>query len=146
MVGVVDLQEALRQAAIDNLDLVEISPGAVPPVCKILDFGKYKYDAKKRLHEAKKKQKVITIKEIKLRPNISPNDLEIKIRNIRKFLEDEDKVKVSLWFRGREIVHSSIGLGILQKVLDNITCTIESPPKFEGKQVIMVVAPSKNIK
>ena len=120
MVGVVKLAEALYAASQAHLDLVEISPQAEPPVCKIMDFGKYKYESKKRLQESRKKQKVVSIKEIKFRPNIGQGDFEIKVRNIKKFLEDGDKVRVSMWFRGREIVHNEIGKALFPHIISAV--------------------------
>lgn len=143
MVGVVSTSEALRMAENVGLDLVEVSPAASPPVCKILDYGKYKYEVQKKAHEARRKQKVITIKEIKLRPTIDKHDLEIKLRHIQEFIEDGDKVRISMRFRGREMDHVEIG----QKVLNNIqeqlkdTAKIEQAAKMEGKQIVLLVGP-----
>lgn len=143
MVGVVTVPEALRLAEAAGLDLVEISPQAEPPVCKIMDFGKYRYEMQKKANEARKKQKVITIKEIKLRPMIGAHDLEIKLRNMHQFLEEGDKVKITLRFRGRELSHQEIGMNLLKKVQEDLgeTVKIEQPPRFEGKQLVMMVAP-----
>ena len=143
MVGVVSAAEAMRMAEQAGLDLVEISPGASPPVCKILDFGKYRYEAQKKAHEARRKQKVIQIKEIKLRPTIDKHDLEIKMRHVMGFLEDGDKVRISLRFRGREMDHIELGEQVLQRVQDTLKdhCKIEQFPKREGKQIIMTVGP-----
>ena len=143
MVGVVSLREALDMATEVGLDLVEVSPNADPPVCKILDFGKYKYEVQKKKNEAKKKQKVIDIKEIKLRPNIDDNDYNIKMRNMRQFLTDGDKVKVTLRFRGREMAHQDLGVKVLDRVrtgLDDLA-KVEQFPKMEGRQMVMVMAP-----
>jgi len=143
MIGVVPIREALMRAHEAGLDLVEISPQAEPPVCKILDYGKFKYEQDKKANEAKKKQKVIEIKEIKLRPNIGDHDYEIKMKQAKKFLEEGDKVKFTLRFRGREMSHVEIGMATLNKVkrdLDGMV-RIEFEPKFEGRQVIMIVAP-----
>jgi translation initiation factor IF-3 len=143
MVGVVSLREGLDMAAEVGLDLVEVSPTADPPVCKILDFGKYKYEIQKKKNEARKKQKVIDIKEIKLRPNIDDNDYNIKMRNMRKFLEDGDKVKITLRFRGREMAHQDLGVKVLDRVragLDDLA-KVEQFPKMEGRQMVMVMAP-----
>ena len=126
-----------------GLDLVEVSPNADPPVCKILDFGKYKYEIQKKKNEARKKQKVIDIKEIKLRPNIEDNDYNIKMRNMRQFLTDGDKVKVTLRFRGREMAHQELGVRVLDRVrqgLDDLA-KVEQFPKMEGRQMVMVMAP-----
>lgn len=146
MVGVVDIKEALERANLAGLDLVEISPNAEPPVCKILDFGKFKYEAKKRQHEAKKKQKVVVLKEIKLKPNIGSGDFEVKVRKIKEFIADGDKVKISLWFKGREIVHNEIGMRLFTRIRENLgdLVQIEAEPKLEGKQIVMLVAPFKS--
>jgi translation initiation factor IF-3 len=143
MVGVVSLRDALIAAEDAGLDLVEVSPNADPPVCKILDYGKYKYEAQKKANEARKKQKIIEVKEIKLRPNIDEHDYEIKMKAMRRFLEEGDKVKVTMRFRGREMAHQDIGMAVLVKVreaLDDLG-KVEQMPKLEGKQMIMVLAP-----
>lgn len=128
-----------------GLDLVEISPNAKPPVCKVMDFGKYKYEQAKRESEAKKKQKIIEIKEIKFRPNTDTHDYEVKLRSIRKFLEEGNKVKVTLRFRGREMAHQQLGLQLLHRVREDIEDigAVESMPKLEGRQMMMMVNPSK---
>jgi len=143
MIGVVTLREGLVMAEEAGLDLVEVSPNAEPPVCKILDFGKFKYEAQKKKNEAKKKQKVIEVKEIKLRPNIDDNDYGVKMRNMRKFLEEGDKVKVTLRFRGRELAHQDLGMKVLEKVRDDLEDLgkVEQIPKMEGRQMVMVIAP-----
>lgn len=143
MLGVVGIQEAIRLAEQAGLDLVEISPTASPPVCKILDYGKYRYEAQKKAHEARKKQKVVQIKEIKLRPTIDKHDLEIKTRNVIGFLEEGDKVRITLRFRGREMDHTELGMRILERVQESLKdlCKIENPPRIEGKQITMTVAP-----
>ena len=126
-----------------GLDLVEVSPNADPPVCKILDYGKFKYEAQKKKAEARKKQKVIEVKEIKLRPGIDDNDYEVKMRSMRKFLEEGDKVKVTLRFRGREMAHQDLGMKVLDRVraeLDDLG-KVEQFPKMEGRQMVMVIAP-----
>ncbi len=145
MVGVVKLYEALAAAAQANLDLVEISPQAEPPVCKIMDFGKYKYESKKRIQESRKKQKVVSVKEIKFRPNIGQGDFEVKLRSIKKFIEAGDKVRISLWFRGREIVHSEIGMSLFEKITSSLEdiAKVELEPKMEGKQILMILVPKK---
>ena len=143
MVGVVSLREGLEMAAEVGLDLVEVSPNADPPVCKILDYGKYKYEAQKKKNEARKKQKVIEVKEIKLRPNIDDNDYGVKMRAMRRFLDEGDKVKVTLRFRGREMAHQDLGSKVLERVraeLDDLA-KIEQFPKMEGRQMVMVMAP-----
>ncbi len=126
-----------------GLDLVEVSPNADPPVCKILDFGKYKYEIQKKKNEARKKQKIIEIKEIKLRPNIDENDYNVKMRNMRKFLEEGDKVKVTMRFRGREMAHQDIGLKVLDRVREELDelGKVEQFPRVEGRQMVMVLAP-----
>ena len=147
MIGVVSIDEALRQAKDASLDLVEISPNAEPPVCKILDFSRYKYNAKKKLQEAKKKQKKTVLKEMKFKVNIGQGDLDIKLRKIREFLEEGDKVKISLWFKGREIMHREKGEELFKKIIANLEsiAKIDSEPKMEGKQVIMIVSPLSSV-
>ncbi len=147
MIGVVLIDEALRQAKDASLDLVEISPNAEPSVCKILDFSRYKYNAKKKLQEAKKKQKKTVLKEMKFKVNIGQGDLDIKLRKIREFLEEGDKVKISLWFKGREIMHREKGEELFKKIIANLEsiAKIDSEPKMEGKQVIMIVSPLSSV-
>jgi translation initiation factor IF-3 len=142
-VGVVPVAQALGRAEQAGLDLVEIAPLADPPVCKILDFGKYKYEEQKRKNEARKKQKVIEIKEIKMRPSIDNHDYQIKMRSVVKFLGEGDKVKVTLRFRGRELVHQELGMKVLERVRGDLTDLgkVEQFPKMEGRQMTMVVAP-----
>ena len=143
MVGVVSLREGLDMAAEVGLDLVEVSPNADPPVCKILDFGKFKYEAQKKKNEARKKQKVIEVKEVKLRPNIDDNDYDVKMRAMRKFLAEGDKVKITLRFRGREMAHQHLGMAVLDRVrteLDDLV-KVEQVPRMEGRQMVMIVAP-----
>jgi len=143
MAGVVSLREALEKAAEAGLDLVEIAPTASPPVCKILDYGKFKYEEQKKKNEARKKQKVIEIKEIKLRPTIDDNDYNIKMRAMQRFLQEGDKVKVTLRFRGRELAHQELGMAVLVRVRDDLdeVAKVEQMPKMEGRQMVMVVAP-----
>jgi len=143
MIGVVTLREGLLMAEEAGLDLVEVSPNADPPVCKILDFGKFKYEAQKKKNEARKKQKVIEVKEIKLRPNIDENDYGVKMRSMKKFLEEGDKVKVTMRFRGRELAHQDIGMKLLEQVRDDLEALgkVEQVPKMEGRQMVMVIAP-----
>ena len=147
MIGVVTLDEALRQAKELGLDLVEISPNAEPPVCKILDFSRYKYDAKKKLQETKKKQKKTVLKEMKFKVNIGQGDFDVKLRKIKEFLEEGDKVKISLWFKGREIIHREKGNELFAKIIAILesVAKIDSAPKMEGKQIIMVVSPIASI-
>ena len=142
-VGVVPIAQALGRAEQAGLDLVEIAPLAQPPVAKILDFGKFKYEEQKKKNEARKIQKVIEIKEIKMRPSIDNHDYQIKMRAVVKFLEEGDKVKVTLRFRGRELVHQEIGMRVLERVRDDLTelGKVEQFPKMEGRQMTMVVAP-----
>ncbi|MFV2033678.1 MAG: translation initiation factor IF-3 [Halocynthiibacter sp.] len=142
-VGVVSPAQGMAMADDAGLDLVEISPNAAPPVCKIMDFGKFKYEQQKRESEARKKQKIIEIKEVKFRPNTDIHDFEVKMRNVRKFLENGDKVKISLRFRGREMAHQDLGRKLLERVADDIEDIgkIENMPKMEGRQMIMMIGP-----
>ena len=143
--GVVSPAAAMEMAEDVGLDLVEISPGASPPVCKIMDFGRFKYEQQKKAAEAKKKQKIIEIKEVKFRPNIDTHDYDVKMRSVTKFLGEGDKVKVTLRFRGREMAHQERGRELLTKIAGEIEeiGKIESMPKMEGRQMIMVVAPQR---
>ncbi len=142
-VGVVSLDDALGRADDAGLDLVEVAPEAKPPVCKILDYGKFKYEAQKKANEARKKQKVIDVKEIKMRPNIDHHDYDVKMRAMNKFLGEGDKVKVTLRFRGREMAHQNLGLKVLERVRDDLESVskVEQFPKMEGRQMTMVIAP-----
>lgn len=146
MVGVTSVSEGLRAAQAAGLDLVEIVPNANPPVCKVLDYGKYRFAEQKKMHEQRKKQKVQQIKEIKIRPGIGAHDLEIKVKQIHKFLEEGDKVKLTLRFRGREMAHMELGMAVLNKVREQLgdKIKVEHEPKLEGRQVMMVVAPAKH--
>ncbi|MBI1954096.1 MAG: translation initiation factor IF-3 [Proteobacteria bacterium] len=143
MIGIVTRQEALKAALDAGLDLVEISPNADPPVCKILDYGKYKYEQQKKKHQAKKKQKVIEVKEIQLRPMINDNDLQVKCRAIQRFLSEGNKVKISMRFRGRELSHQDLGMEVLMRIKNDFEelAKIETFPKLEGKQMVMIMAP-----
>ena len=143
--GVVSIREAMAKAEDAELDLVEIAPQAQPPVCKIMDYGKYKYHEQKKQHEAKLKQKQIQVKEVKLRPRTDENDYQIKLRNMTRFLEEGDKVKVTLRFRGREMAHQEFGMAQLKRVEADLTelGTVEQFPKLEGRQMVMVLAPKK---
>ncbi|MBO7081270.1 MAG: translation initiation factor IF-3 [Neisseriaceae bacterium] len=143
--GIVSLQEALNMADEAEVDLVEIAPTAKPPVCKIMDFGKYKYEQAKKRDEARKKQKQIQIKEIKFRPGTDDGDYNIKVRNIRRFLTDGDKVKVTLRFRGREMAHQHLGAQLLKRVEEELIeeAQVEQFPKMEGRQMVMMLAPKK---
>ncbi len=145
MLGVVTVREALRLAEEASLDLVEISPAAKPPVCKIMDYGKYRYQQQKKAQEARKKQKIIELKEIKLRPGIDPHDLEIKMRSVHKFLAEGDKVKFTLRFRGREMAHQQLGMQLLVKIKEQLEgkAKVDHEPKSEGRQMIMVISPAK---
>lgn len=141
--GIVQLRDALRMATEQNLDLVEVAPTAKPPVCRIMDFGKFKYEQQKREKEVKKKQKVVTVKEVKLRPNIEDHDFEVKFKNAQRFLQDGDKVKVTIMFRGRELSHPELGRKVLDKMALQIKdiANIERGAKLEGKNMIMILAP-----
>ncbi|GAB4576431.1 MAG: translation initiation factor IF-3 [Rhodothalassiaceae bacterium] len=141
--GVVDIDMALKVAQQVGLDLVEISPNAEPPVCKVLDYGKYKFELQKKANAAKKKQKTQEIKEIKMRPGIDTHDYETKMKAVNRFLADGDKVKVTLRFRGREMAHQELGMDVLKRVQDDLAAIakVESYPKLEGRQMTMVIAP-----
>ncbi len=141
--GPTPIAEAIAKAQAAGLDLVEISPNAEPPVCKIMDFGRFKYQSQKKAAEARKKQKVVEIKEIKMRPNIDIHDYDVKMRAIRRFFEEGDKVKVTLRFRGREMAHQELGVKLLDRVRDetNEMAKVESDAKLEGRQMVMVLAP-----
>ena len=143
MQGVLTVREAMQRAFSVGLDLVEISPNADPPVCKILDFGKFKYEQQKKKNEAKKKQKVIEIKEIKVRPNIDENDYQVKMRAMKSFIDDGDKVKVTLRFRGREMAHQDIGVRVLERIRAEMDTTskVEQMPRMENRQMVMVLSP-----
>ncbi len=145
MVGVVPRQQGLDLADEVGLDLVEVSPNADPPVCKLLDYGKFKYEAQKKANEARKRQKTIEVKEIKMRPTIDNHDYLVKMRSIERFIGDGDKVKVTMRFRGREMVHQDLGMKVLDRVRDDLgdTAKIEQFPKVEGRQMTMVMAPAK---
>jgi translation initiation factor IF-3 len=142
-VGVVSTADALRRATDAGLDLMEVSPNADPPVCKILDYGRFRYEAQKKKNEARKKQKVIEVKEIKMRPNIDTHDYEVKMRSIHRFIEEGDKVKVTMRFRGREMVHQELGKQVLDRVREEMEekAKVEQFPKLEGRQMTMVMAP-----
>ncbi len=142
MAGVVPIESALEMATEVGLDLVEISPNAEPPVCKVLDYGKFKYETQKKKHEARKKQKVIDVKEIKMRPSIDEHDYQVKMRNARRFLGDGDKVKVTIRFRGREMAHQELGMKVLDRVRDELeeVAKVEQFPQVEGRMMTMVIA------
>jgi translation initiation factor IF-3 len=143
MLGVVSRSDALAKAVQAGLDLVEIAATADPPVCKILDFGKFKYEEQKKKNEARKKQKVIEVKEIKLRPGIDDHDYDVKMRNMAKFIDEGDKVKVTMRFRGRELAHQELGMNVLMRVRDDLdkVAKIEQHPRMEGRQMTMVMSP-----
>ena len=142
--GVVSIQEALDLSEQRGVDLVEVAPNANPPVCRLMDYGKYKYELKKQA--AAKKQKSQTVKEIKFRPNIGDHDLDVKINHIREFLEDDNKTKIRIFFRGREIVHPELGRKLAEKILERVADLggVDTPPKMEGKNLTMVIMPKKN--
>ncbi len=144
-VGVVTPDRALEMAEDAGLDLVEISPNASPPVCKIMDYGKFKYEQQKRESEARKKQKTIEVKEVKFRPNTDTHDYDVKMRNVTRFLEAGDKVKVTLRFRGREMAHQNLGRELLERVADDVEGLgkVENMPKMEGRQMVMMIGPAK---
>ncbi len=146
-VGVVSIRTALQMAEEAELDLVEIAPLAKPPVCRIMDYGKFKYQEAKKAHEAKLKQKQVQVKEIKLRPGTDENDYQIKLRNMTRFLEDGDKVKVTLRFRGREMAHQEFGMRQLERIKADLDALgqVEQMPKMEGRQMIMIIAPAKKV-
>ena len=143
MLGVMSPEDALVIAKKHHLDLVEVAPTAKPPVCRILEFGKYKYEQQKRESEARKKQKIIEVKEVKFRPNTDTHDYDVKMRNVYKFLENGDKVKVTLRFRGREMAHQNLGRELLERVAEDIRelGKIENMPKMEGRQMVMMIGP-----
>ncbi|PZX18335.1 translation initiation factor IF-3 [Palleronia aestuarii] len=144
-VGVVSPSRALQLAEEAGLDLVEISPNASPPVCKIMDFGKFKYEQQKRESEARKKQKTIEVKEVKFRPNTDTHDYDVKMRNVFKFLENGDKVKITLRFRGREMAHQNLGRDLLERVAEDTKelGKVENFPKMEGRQMVMMIGPTR---
>ncbi|MBL9029577.1 MAG: translation initiation factor IF-3 [Caedimonas sp.] len=143
MIGVVSAREGLEMAREAGLDLVEVSPHVDPPVCKILDYGKFKFETQKKKAAERKKQKVIEVKEIKMRPTIEQNDYQTKLRSVKRFIEEGDKVKVTMRFRGRELAHQEIGMGVLKRVIEDMgeDIKIELHPKLEGKQLIMILIP-----
>ncbi len=143
--GVMSIRAALQIAEDAGVDLVEIAPTASPPVCRVMDYGKFKYQEQKRAHEAKLKQKQVQVKEIKLRPGTDENDYQIKLRNMMRFLEEEDKVKVTLRFRGREMAHQEFGMRQLERIKADLDAVgqVEQMPKMEGRQMIMVIGPAR---
>ena len=146
--GIVSISEALEKAAELDIDLVEIAPQASPPVCRLMDYGKFKYAESKRQHEAKMKQKQVHVKEIKFRPGTDEGDYKIKLRNITRFIEDGDKAKITLRFRGREITHQELGMALLKRVEEDTKefAQVEQFPKMEGRQMVMVLSPQKKAK
>ncbi|GAA4335354.1 translation initiation factor IF-3 [Pigmentiphaga soli] len=143
--GIVKLAEAIRLSEQHDVDLVEIAPNAQPPVCRLMDYGKFKYQEQKRQHEAKLKQRIIQVKEVKFRPGTDEGDYQVKLRNLRRFLEEGDKAKVTLRFRGREMAHQELGMRVLERVRDDLLeiSAVEAMPKLEGRQMVMVLAPKK---
>jgi translation initiation factor IF-3 len=143
--GIVRLSEALRMAEAAEIDLVEIAPTASPPVCRLMDYGKFKYQEQKRLHDAKLKQKVIQVKELKLRPGTDEGDYQVKLKNLIRFLEDGDKAKITLRFRGREMAHQEFGMRQLDRIRNDVEAyaQVEAMPKMEGRQMIMILSPKK---
>jgi len=143
MVGVISKEEGIEIAFEAGLDLVEVSPNADPPVCKVLDYGKYKYEAQKKANEARKKQKVIDVKEIKMRPGIDEHDYQVKMRSVRRFLDEGDKVKMTIRFRGREMAHQELGMKVLDRIREDVDelAKVEQFPKSEGRLMTMVIAP-----
>ena len=142
MAGVMSVAEGVKLAEEAGLDLVEVSPNAKPPVCKVLDYGKYKYEQQKKASEARKKQKTVDVKEVKIRPGIEDHDYQVKMRNARKFLENGDKVKVTMRFRGREMAHQDIGFNLLKRMIEELADVgkVDLHPKMEGRQIIMVLS------
>jgi translation initiation factor IF-3 len=143
--GIMSVREALRMAEEKEVDLVEIAPTASPPVCRLVDYGKFKYQEQKRAHEAKLKQKVIQVKEVKFRPGTDDGDYHVKLRNLTKFLEEGDKAKITMRFRGREMAHQEFGIRLLERIKGDLDAVaqVEQFPKLEGRQMIMVLAPKK---
>ena len=141
--GVMQIKQAIQRARDEGLDLIEISPNANPPVCKIMDMGKYKYDLQKKANQAKKKQKIVSLKEIKLRPGTEIHDYNFKIKNAKKFITKGDKVKFTVKFKGREMQHTELGKELMQRIIEETKdiAKIESQPKFEGKQMVMIIQP-----
>jgi translation initiation factor IF-3 len=143
--GILTLQEALRQAGEAGMDLVEVAPNSSPPVCRVMDYGKFRYQQSKKLQVAKKHQATIQLKEIRLRPKTEEHDLQVKLRHIKRFLEESNKVKVTMMFRGREIAYTDIGRKIMERILNELgeNGVIDQHPKLEGRSMIMIVAPKK---
>jgi translation initiation factor IF-3 len=146
MLGVIPTDEAIRLSKAKGLDLVEVSPGAEPPVCKMLDYGRYKFEMQRKKTDNKKKQKVVQLKEIKVRPTIDKHDYEVKMRSMQKFIAAGDKVKVTLRFRGREIAHADLGMNLMHRIKEDMAeiAKPELEPKMDGKQIIMIIAPKNS--
>jgi translation initiation factor IF-3 len=146
-VGIVNIRSAMQMAEEADVDLVEIAPTASPPVCRLMDYGKFRYQEQKRQHDARAKQKIIQIKEVKVRPATDDGDYNIKVRNLKRFLEEGDKVKVTLRFRGREMAHQEFGMRQLERIKADLEAVgqVEQMPKMEGRQMIMIIAPSKKL-
>ena len=144
-IGIVSIREALHLAEESGVDLVEIAPQAEPPVCRIMDYGKFKYQEQKRAHEARQKQKIVQIKEVKFRPGTDEGDYQVKLRNLKRFIDEGDKAKVTLRFRGREMAHQEFGYRLLERVRDDLAemAVVEQMPKMEGRQMVMVLTPKK---
>ena len=145
--GITKTIDALRSAEQENVDLVEIAPNADPPVCRLMDYGKFKYQEQKRQAEARAKQKIIQVKEVKFRPGTDEGDYQVKLRNLKRFLDEGDKAKVTLRFRGREMAHQELGMRVLERVRDDLLdmAVVEAMPKLEGRQMVMVLAPKKKV-
>ena len=145
--GITKTVDALRSAEQENVDLVEIAPNADPPVCRLMDYGKFKYQEQKRQAEARAKQKIIQVKEVKFRPGTDEGDYQVKLRNLKRFLDEGDKAKVTLRFRGREMAHQELGMRVLERVRDDLLdmAVVEAMPKLEGRQMVMVLAPKKKV-
>ncbi|TAL83781.1 MAG: translation initiation factor IF-3 [Candidimonas sp.] len=143
--GIVKTVDAIRLSEQSEVDLVEIAPNAEPPVCRLMDYGKFKYQEQKRQQEARSKQKVIQVKEVKFRPGTDEGDYQVKLRNLRRFIDEGDKAKVTLRFRGREMAHQELGMRVLERVRDDLSevCLVEAMPKLEGRQMVMVLSPRK---
>ncbi|MBW0454313.1 MAG: translation initiation factor IF-3 [Candidatus Kinetoplastibacterium crithidii] len=145
--GILKISDALRLSEENEVDLVEIAPNAIPPVCRLMDYGKFKYKEQKRLAEARSKQKTIQVKEVKFRPSTDDGDYNVKLRNLRKFLDDGDKAKVSLRFRGREMAHQDLGMRVLERIRNDLSdyAVVESMPRLEGRQMVMMLSPKKKV-
>lgn len=146
--GILDIEEAMRQAGDIGLDLVEVAPNSDPPVCRIMDYGQWKYQQSKRAHEAKKHQKIIHLKEIKLRPKTEEHDFQFKLKHAVEFIEQGDKVKVTIMFKGREMSHQDLGRRLMEKFIESTEelATVETPPKMEGRSLSSILAPKKTLK